>query len=68
MRGQAGVLKQQGDVSAAEKLLAAVVQSQKQFEEVQHLTHADYGSVLHHLGRLPVSVDCLLQHTFPVWS
>lgn len=45
-RGQALVLKQQGDVAAAKHLLADLVQSEGLEGACQHLAQADYGILL----------------------
>lgn len=46
VRGQALVLKQQGDTAAAKQLLADLVQSEGLEGAYQHLAQADYGILL----------------------
>jgi len=63
IRGQALVLKQQGDTAAAEALLADILQSEEQFAQLQYLAQADYGTLLHEQGnpkvcRLSRGVNC----------
>ena len=54
IRGQACILKQQGNTEDAEALLTQLVQSKEQFADVQHLAQADYGALLHEQGKLKV--------------
>lgn len=39
---------------AAEALLSGVVHAEHQFAQVQHLAQADYGVLLHQLGKVEV--------------
>lgn len=39
---------------AAEALLSEVVHAENQFPQVQHLAQADYGVLLHQLGKVEV--------------
>ena len=59
VRGRAGILKQQGDNEDAEALLSQLVQSKEQFANVQHLTQADYGALLHEQGKVQVCAGLL---------
>lgn len=59
VRGRAGILKRQGDNEDAEALLSQLVQSKEQFADVQHLTQADYGALLHEQGKVKVCADLL---------
>ena len=59
VRGQAGILKQQGDNEGAEALLSELVQSMEQFADVQHLAQADYGAMLYEQGKLKVCAGWL---------
>lgn len=57
VRGQALVLKQQGDTAAAEQLLADLVQREEGLEGVsQHLEQAAYGTLLLEQGELQVLI------------
>ena len=59
VRGRASILKQLGDSEDAEALLSELVQSKEQFADVQHLTQADYGALLHEQGKLKVCAGVL---------
>ena len=59
VRGQAGILKQQGDNEGAEALLSELVQSMEQLADVQHLAQADYGALLYEQGKLKVCAGWL---------
>lgn len=61
MRGQALVLKQQGNTEAAEQLLSNLVHCKEQFAEVQHLAQADFGALLMDQGKPKVCFDLLYQ-------
>lgn len=61
IRGQALILKRQGDIAAAKQLLADVVQSEGLECTSQHLAQADYGSLLLHEGDLQVMQGAIEQ-------
>ena len=61
MRGQALVLKQQGNLEAAEQLLSDLVHVKEQFAEVQHLAQADFGALLMDQTKPKVCADVLCQ-------
>ncbi len=69
VRGQAGILKQQGNNEGAEALLSELVQSKEQFADVQHLAQADYGALLHEQGKLKVCASVfylIVPHDCPI--
>lgn len=59
MRGQAVVLKQQGNTEAAEQMLSDLVHSKEQIAEVQHRAQADFGALLMDQGKPEVCADVL---------
>lgn len=58
LRGQALILKQQGDIAAAEQLLADMAQREQEPDCMsQHLAQTDYGTLLLEQGN-PQVLSC----------
>ena len=64
VRGQALILKQQGDTAVAKQLLADLVQSEGLDSTCRHLAQADYGTLLLHEGDLQVMQAQVVQGVY----